>query len=374
MKIMVTGSRAPAALELMRALYHQGHTVFSADSMKAPFSRYSKAVSKHILLPSPNRDLNHYFKTLKQAIIDNDIEILIPTCEEIFFISRFHKELSQYCQLFLEPLAKLTPLHDKFQFMKLVEDCDIGIPKTLLLNSNKDKELLDQTIQVLKPVYSRFASFTLLKPTAKQIEQLDIKMPYVGQEFIEGKEYCAYAIAKNGKLICHAVYHPKYTAGSAAGIYFEAANPKGLKNFIEKLVKKINFTGQISFDFIENNSDLFVLECNPRATSGIHLMAQKINWQQALQGIPQSFQYPKNPKMLKFAMVSYGLKALFSKNAKAFIEDYRKADDVLNQSDDKWMHLKSLPSMTEIFYRCLKFKKTFKDAATDDIEWNGEPL
>ena len=374
MKIMITGTRAPAALDLIRTLNAQGHIVFSADSMRFPLSRFSNCVSKHIRLPSPNRNLIQYKDALIQAIIKHKIDWLIPTCEEIFFISRFHEELSQYCLLFLEPLEKLKNLHNKYDIMSLIQECDILIPETTLLNSNKDKKNLKNVPLVIKPVYSRFASFVLIKPSQKQIDALTIDKPYVAQEFIEGKEFCVYSLAQKGKLIARAAYHPKYTAGAGAGIYFEPAHPKDLDVFLEKIIAKINFTGQISFDFIENSNGLYVLECNPRATSGLHLLVDKINWQEALNGIPQITALSTQPKMLKFAMLSYELKALLSPNAKAFFSDYKQAQDVLNHPKDGWMHLKSIVSIMEICYRGLRFRKNFKNAATDDIEWNGESL
>jgi len=374
MNIIVTGSRAPAALDLMRALHAEGHQVYSADSMRFALSRFSNAATKHIVLPSPNREMTAYITALKDAIIEHQIDILIPTCEEIFFIARFHKELSLYCELFLEPLEKLIPLHNKYQFIKLVKNCGIGRPKTICLQSNEDKKYLPNYDFVLKPVYSRFASHTLIKPTKKQIKRLQITVAYVAQEFIEGKEFCAYCIAKNGKLISYAIYHPQYTAGAAAGIYFKPETLEEIKVFTENLIKKIQFTGQISFDFIEKNQTVYILECNPRATSGLHLIAHHINWGEALQGKVQPLNYTQKPKMLRLAMLSYGLKAFFSKKSKQFVCDYQKADDVLMHRGDGWMHLKSTLAILEIIFRCLRYKKTFKNAATDDIEWNGEPL
>lgn len=374
MKILITGTRAPVALDLIRALKHQGHEVYSADSMYFPLSRASKCVQSHSKLPSPNRDLQRFKNALIHCIEKYNIDILVPTCEEIFFISRFYDELKIHCQLFLEPLEKLAKLHNKFEIQNLAKNCNVNLPETILLTSDIDKKNLPKTPIVLKPVFSRFASHLKIKPSLDEIENLSISVPYVAQAFIEGTECCVYALAHHGKLISYAAYHPSYTAGLGAGIYFEPAKSERIKPFLESFIKKMNFTGQLSFDFIENEQGLFLLECNPRATSGLHLLAEHVNWQQVFSGIPQNIQLPNEAKMLKFAMLSYGLKVFFSKNRQAFLEDYKRATDVLNQKNDGWIHLKSIVSIAEILSRAIRFKKTFKDAATDDIEWNGEPL
>lgn len=374
MRILVTGTRAPVALDLIRALSKQGHDVFSSDSMTFPLGRFSKFLTAYIKLPAPNRSLEKFKQKLIDIIQDHKIELLLPTCEEIFFISRYHQELSQYCQVFFDPLSKLACLHNKFSIMEQAQDCHINLPKTLLLKTNRDKEKLDSRPIVLKPVFSRFASNVVIKPSTEKLKSINITTPYVAQTFIEGQEICVYALANKGELLNFCAYHPNYTAGRGAGIYFEPATSKHLERFLASFIKKMQFTGQISFDMIENEQGLFLLECNPRATSGLHLMADHIDWQKVFHGQKQKINLSSQPKMLKFAMVSYGLKVFFSKQRKQFIKDYKRAQDVINSEHDGWMHIKSLLSIANIIYRAIRYQKNFKDAATDDIEWNGETL
>lgn len=374
MNILVTGSRAPAALDLMRALHSQGHKVFSADSMRYPLGRFSKSIVKHVILPAPNRNPQVYFDSLVHVIQENKIEYLIPVCEEVFFISRFYKELSDFCHLFLDPLEKLSALHNKYKFTQLCQNCQIKVPFTFLLKSNEDKDLIPNENIVLKPIFSRFGSFVLIKPNAKQIRELSLHVPYVAQVFIPGIEYCCYAIAHQGKLLTHAIYHPKYTAGSSAGIYFEPKKLESIDKFLYEFIEKIKFTGQISFDFINASDGLYVIECNPRATSGLHLIANQINWKKIFEGQPQEIEFFNKPKMLRLAMLLYGTKKIFSKNRKKFILDYSNATDVIQTSQDPWMELKLIFSFAEFFLKGIKLKKFFKNVTTDDIEWNGEEL
>lgn len=58
-------------------------------------------------------------------------------------------------------------------------------------------------------------------------------------------------------------------------VYFKAMDHPQIRAYIDKLVKALpsNVSGQLAFDFIEteNPHRLVAIECNPRATSGIHL-------------------------------------------------------------------------------------------------------
>lgn len=62
-----------------------------------------------------------------------------------------------------------------------------------------------------------------------------------------------------------------YNNGSAT--YFETFINKNIENFVINFAKKNNFHWQISFDFLQNdNWDIYLIECNPRTTSWIHLL------------------------------------------------------------------------------------------------------
>lgn len=369
MKVLVTGTRAPASMDLMRSLIQAGFQVYSADSMTFPLGRFVKGIEQHFTLPKPNRNTQAFINGLKALIIEHSINLVIPTCEEIFFVSQGYEDLSQHTRIFCEPFQKLLQLHNKFAFNQLVHEYGLDAPKSWLLNTHDNKSDLPlEKDLVLKPLFSRFGAHVLLKPPAQVIQDLSLKVPYVAQEFIEGKEYCSYAIAVAGKVVIQSCYHPKYTSGPAAGIYFEPASIKAITQFVSVFCEKYHFSGQIAFDFIVKEKRAYVLECNPRITSGFHFLADSLNWPELLQGIIQSNPTKDKPYMLGLAMTLYG-RANFWSNPKMFIKDYKKAQDVLKSFP--WLAAKSLLTMANIGLRMIKERKNFHEASTDDIEFNG---
>jgi predicted ATP-grasp superfamily ATP-dependent carboligase len=373
MKILVTGTRAPVALDICRSLDEQGFSVYSADSMHYPLSTYSSSIKQHFALPKPNKFPRQFANSISDIIKTKHIDILLPTCEEVFFLAHFHEQLSKKCRLLFDDIKQLKPLHNKYDFNKLASNFDILAPQSHLLLSNACKKSIRFSEMVLKPVYSRFGDNALIKPSKKQVQQLDIKVPYIAQRFIPGTEYCNYAFAIKGKLLSHCCYRPKYRAGKA-GIYFEPVTNRQIVDFSKNLVESLEFTGQISFDFIVNSDGVFVLECNPRATSGFHLLKESINWQTLFNGCKQSSVPSENTKMLGFAMATYGMKHLFKKNSLTFLHDFMQAQDILKGTDTPFLTLRAYKTLGEIYLRMLKDRKNFKNASTDDIEWNGEAL
>jgi predicted ATP-grasp superfamily ATP-dependent carboligase len=372
MNILVTGSRAPASMDIMRSLIKQGYQVYSVDSMRFPLGRFVKGLKKHFTVSKPNRNLQHFIDDIKAIIIDYKIDLLIPTCEEIFFISNGYDELSKYTRLLCEPFQRLNLLHNKYTFNQLVVDYGLDAPKSWLLNTQEDKKKIPKNgAIVLKPVYSRFGSHVIINPSQREINELPINVPYIAQQCVVGKEYCAYAIADKGTVLIQSCYHPKYTAGPAAGIYFEPADIKPITDFIRVFCQKFQFSGQIAFDFILEDGKAFVLESNPRITSGFHFISDDIQWPSILKGQAQECQMSTKPYMIGLGMKVHGLSHLWA-NPRQFISDYRKARDVMKEEAYPWLGVKSLATIANILARMMIEKKNFHQASTDDIEFNGE--
>ena len=379
MKILVKGARAPAALEWTRRLAQSGATVYAADTMRFPLTRGSKHLSHYFQVPAPADNALTFIKALQKIIVTHNIEKLIPTCEEVFYISKFKDRFINLCDVFCDDFEKIHELHDKFRFTQLAKKHGLPTPETNLLKGTEDLDKLqDPHTLVFKPVYSRFARQTLIRPT-QEIVQKNVKpssqTPWVAQEYVAGKEYCSYGIAVHGSLLVHVCYHPLYRAGQGSGIYFQPVNHQIIENLVTDFVRKTQYHGQIAFDFIETSDDcLKALECNPRAISGVHCLPN-INLSDVLSDakiIKNDFNL--SPKMVTLAMATYGLKYLRSTPMKFLTTDFMKAEDVVWSPQDPWPSIYQVINLIEIIWRAITQKINLLAAATADIEWNGNPL
>jgi hypothetical protein len=70
----------------------------------------------------------------------------------------------------------------------------------------------------------------------------------------------------------HCAYeHPK-TLEHSGGIQFISVDEPQILAIVERFVAATGFHGQISFDFLEDEEGLCMVECNPRPTDGVALM------------------------------------------------------------------------------------------------------
>jgi predicted ATP-grasp superfamily ATP-dependent carboligase len=379
--ILLTGGRAPATLELARIFYSAGHQVFLAESVSNSLTANSRAVAASFLVPPPRQKTKDFICALIDIICQNNIDMLIPTCEEAFHIARGHAELSEHCTVFVEPLERLRPLHNKWMFFQLASELRLPIPETNLLENLDDLHAAFSRWPrlVLKPIYSRFAARTLLCPSRSQAEDALRASPgtaWVAQEYLPGRQVCTYSVAHQGHLTAHCAYPSDFTAGLGSTILFRAIDHPAALDWVRRFVAERQFTGQISFDFIENDKgEIFALECNPRATSGVHLFASSTDFPAAFLNPngPCLFPAPSGSSMLLTAMLVYGLPAALQKRRlKSWLAAFTHSRDVIFSRHDPAPSLLQLRSLLYFVMLGSRHKISPLEASTFDIEWNGE--
>lgn len=383
--ILLTGGRAPVTLELARLLSKAGYNIFVADSLKHHLCSYSQAVTQNFWVPPPRFNPTGFINALVEIIKQEKISLLIPTCEEIFYISNGLAQLTPLCDVFAEPLEKLNSLHNKWDFIRKVEQLGLPAPKTWLIQSHEDLWNVLKTPSpvkiVLKPVYSRFASNVqiLTKPVAT-IPSLEIypQKAWVAQEFIAGKHYCTYSIAHQGKLTAHTVYPTVYTAGAGSCVYFESIEHPQLFNWVKTFVQAEQFTGQIAFDFIEaEDGTLYPLECNPRAISAIHLFQPSDRLEQAFFNTTNFIIQPKTQQssMIAMAMIVYSFASAISSNKLGdWFKKFITSKDVIFRLSDPVPFFHLWIVLLQFWQMSRNNSISLQQASTQDIEWDGEEI
>lgn len=382
-RVLITGGRAPVALDLARHFAHAGIEVTVADSVPLFLTRASNAAKLAVKLPSPRYEFQEFIAAINRIVHRQKISLIVPTCEEVFYLAFGRKHLPSNVRVFCPAFETLQQLHSKWHFGALAAGRGIEVPKTWLIYSDTDIQRLPvaTTDLVFKPEYSRFAVETLIRPLGTELQRIRFEKgrAWIAQTHIKGRELCSYSIAHDGRLVAHSLYMPTWRAGRSSGFYFESIESTAIVSFVTNLIAELGYTGQIAFDFIEDETgQIFVLECNPRATSGLHLF-------QPGDGIATAFvsavahairpQSSATPRMLSTAMLISGLpQAIRRRLVPRFVHDYLRAKDVL------WSHTDPLPafqifvSLTAFAAHAVYLGISPSAAATRDIEWDGDAI
>jgi hypothetical protein len=372
MDILITGARSPAALEWARICLESGHRVWLADSLHYPLSRYINGAAGYLLLPPANCSLTKYTQALEKIIVIHDIQLIIPTCEEIFFLSKARKMIQTKTQWFMPEETLLFTLHNKYLSIDSLQNLgEIITPQTRLCTSIKN--VVDDKNTILKPVYSRFGQHVVRQIDIAELTALPISnlFPWVQQQKITGTALCNYALFDHGRLISHQAYLPLYCLNQSAATYFKPYSDDRLLEFVIQFGRRTQFHGQVAFDFIEQEGNIYVIECNPRATSGIHLLAPNLTL--SADGSLE-FKPGKICSHMIGGMVPlyFGLSALRKCKLVEFIKDWRLAKNVFSHSVFRLKSWALLLAFLELFWLSRKLKRPITETSTHDIEWNAE--
>ena len=119
MKILITSSRNPLALDMVRKLAEQGHEVYASDTFKAAAGSHSRYLAGHEVTASPRHATAAFIADVERIVDQHGIDMVVPCFEEAFYLSTRHEAISARTLLYTGSFAQLARLHDKVSFQRL---------------------------------------------------------------------------------------------------------------------------------------------------------------------------------------------------------------------------------------------------------------
>jgi len=156
-------------------------------------------------------------------------------------------------------------LNDKSTFISLCQKLEILTPQTEVLS---DKQQLLSRIQdghlklplVAKPIDREGSQGVMVLHSG---EALGVAgwlgyEPIMAQEYIRGRDLCAFYFCREGKIELEALYHH-------GGHFIEFIEHQDISQQCRKIIEATNYNGVVGFDIRQRDADYFYfLECNPR--------------------------------------------------------------------------------------------------------------
>jgi len=282
MRVLVTSSRNPFALDLIRKLGSTGHTVVASDTYGGAIGSHSKYVHAHVVTASPRFDTDQFVADVNDIVAQHEIDVILPSFEEAFYLSARAADLPSAVTLFTGDFDKLARLHDKVSFQRLAHNAGVPVPETVVAT---DDESLAAAIARFPQYFAR-AAFSrggvgLLTNTGPLAGTMSVEdchptpeQPWLVQPFVDGPMVCTYSTVVDGRVTAHCTYRAPEQWAHSTGITFLAIDSTQTLDYTQRLVDALdeNYTGQLSFDFVDHDGQLYAIECNPRPTNGVILL------------------------------------------------------------------------------------------------------
>lgn len=376
--ILITGARAPAALEWARAFRTHGIAPHLADSQRARLARWSNApVRVHRHAP-PRQDVAGFRRDMLALVAQLDPVAIIPTCEEVYHLAMLADQGQLGDRLFAPPLAVLRQLHDKHGFARHAADISLDVPDTHLLTDDAALAPFraDTDPWVFKRCFSRFGAQTLVRPDATSLATVKptAAEPWIAQRRIRGTELCFHAVARAGMVRAFAAYQGQWRLAGGASYAFAPVAPDlatRLQAQAERIAASLSITGQFGCDaIVDADGRPWLIECNPRATSGIHLCAQAAVATVLDLPPPEESAGPRHNLPM---LICHGLaRALRHGRLPAWRHTFSSGQDVLSAPGDRLPLAGALIDTLGFALHAGLHRLSLAQATTRDIEWNGE--
>ncbi|MDX6581659.1 MAG: hypothetical protein QOI10_843 [Solirubrobacterales bacterium] len=382
MKVLITSSRMPFALGMVRQLAEAGHEVYAGDDYQRSPGSHSKYLAGHFVYPSAANDTEAFVAALERIIGEAGIDVVVPAFEEAFYISSQLERLSRAATIFAAPFPALARLHDKAAFESLVRGLGLPIPETVVVTSDEELaaaiERFDRYFG--RAVFSRGGVDLLTNagPLAGVLEPADVhptaQLPWLIQPFVEGETVCTYSTVHGGIVSSHLMYRIPRQWHHSTGIQFESIDGLESLRLIEPIVDELGYTGQISFDFLITDDGLSFVECNPRATDGALLLPpDQISRGLFDTGADTFLLPPGETTQLDLALVGDAFSDHFGRLPQT-ISDLARVSDAGDGWHDPLPTLYSAFSLAHFAGVSHSEHAKLQDAMDADMAWDGQPI
>ena len=378
-RVLITGARAVAALDIARSLRTAGFEPHLADCSPAWLARVSNSAGPVHRYASPVEEPAAFARDIRALMARLDPVRIIPACEEVFHLAALAGADGFADRLFSPPFGQLATLHAKDRFIALCRELSLPVPDTTVVTEHATLIALTRPDAdvVVKPVWSRFGARTLIAPTATELAGVapGPDTPWLVQKRIIGEEVSFYATCQDGRITAFCTYSSDWRLSGGAGYAFRplpSDQIAALRPMADALVAFAG-TGQIACDaIIDAEGRPWLIECNPRATSGVHLFARSAAFGRALMG-HGTVEATPGLRHLSTALWLHGLaSAVHEGRLTAWRAQSRDGSDAVTATGDRLPALGALADAAVFGLRALRTGRPLTEAMTADIEWNGK--
>ncbi|MDX2308635.1 MAG: ATP-grasp domain-containing protein [Hyphomicrobium sp.] len=270
--VVLTIGRLPKALDIARSFDHAGWRVIVAEPFARHLTGLSRSVAKSMTVTPPATSVERYLDDLVRVVRSEDARLVVPVSEETLYAAHLKNRLPSGVQVYGMAQDRILALHDKARFIETCRGHGLDVPETHRLGTPEARALAQRTATVVKHLYTCSGRGLRVLDAGADLPEPDPNDPAIVQEKLQGELYSTFSIAHEGRVLVTAVYRGLVMSGPVA-VCFERVERPAVADWVAELILKEQWSGFISFDiFLDRDGRTRAIECNPRATSGIHFL------------------------------------------------------------------------------------------------------
>lgn len=278
--VLVSGGKMTKALQLARTFHLAGHRVVLVESAKYRFTahRFSRAVDAFHVVPEASDP--GYAEAVAAVARREGADVFVPVSSPASSVpdAAVGVLLAGECEIVHNDPDTVARLDDKVRFSDMARAAGLRVP---------DSHLITDRLQVTEFAFPEGRTYILKRIAYNPVGRMDLTPlraetpdanaafvsrlpiseddPWILQEFVTGQEYCTHSTVRDGSLQVYGCCE-----SSAFQINYAMCDKPEILDWVQTFVREHRLSGQVSFDFIENDrGEIHAIECNPRTHSAI---------------------------------------------------------------------------------------------------------
>lgn len=272
MKILITDISSPKAIAIAKYIKrsYSGVTVISCDTRGISGYIHTRYTDKHYVLPAKIRNGKEYLRSLLSVIDAEKIDLCFPVNNMEMKVLMRHRDELPRAFGYLGSRESFESLDNKAALHSLAAALSIPAPKTY-------KSVGEAACPfVIKPVdlsSSKGISYIFDAAQKRRYQKAAHGPELICQEYISGFGAGYSVFCAGGEILCGFGHKRllEYPIAGGTSVYRENYANSGMRDTAKKILRKVNWSGFVMFEFkIDGTDKAFLIEANPRIWGSIN--------------------------------------------------------------------------------------------------------
>jgi predicted ATP-grasp superfamily ATP-dependent carboligase len=267
----------------------RGHTIDLVASSRLCQSRFSRLVRRVHLGPPFSRDPLGYLEKLKELVSDERYDVLLPTHEQTYLLSRVRDQFDGIVGLAVPDFAAMERMQTKTEFIRLLDELGLPYPSARVVSTRDELERETELPCFVKTPFGtagngvhRVENREQLLAVAALLEAasvLDGRQETLVQQPARGTQAQMSTVFQHGRLVAWHAFEAREIGVGGSAIALVGANHPLVAEQIAQLGKHIAWHGAAFFDYFIDPATgrAEYIEANPRLGASISAMKSGVD-------------------------------------------------------------------------------------------------
>lgn len=280
-----------ASLSARQALYGLGplHEIDVLDPDPLCQCRFSVFVRKFIRSPSYSKQPREFLEFLLTLLHDGQYDVLLPTHEQVYLLSRFRGPIGGRVGLALPEFATLERLQNKAEFSRLLTELDLPQPRTTIVQDLNDLDQRWDYPFFLKLAHStagsgvwHIANKLQLRERAEELQRRGLwgqRSELLVQRPGQGVQSTVQAVFNHGEIVGSHMFEARRLGVGGMSTARTSADHPLVCDQIARLGRELGWHGALFIDYFYDRSSgqPEYIEANPRIGETVNALLSGVN-------------------------------------------------------------------------------------------------